>query len=353
MKLKLFLTFDHELPLGGVKSDWNDALFEPTEKLFKLAEKLDVPVVLFTDVLCAVRFQEWDYEGFYLPYIDQIRKAVGGNHDVQLHLHPHWLTSDYENKCFLPSNDFSLSDFSGNEKDHNIESIVKSGIDFLTDNIKSVYTDYNCLAFRAGGYNLGLKSDTGRILTALNKNGILYDSSISKGYYFKSGISEVDFSGMPEQPNWYMDLSGDLSRVIEKGILEIPIASIPKSPFEVPTMFKMKKYAHRAPQNRGYQIHEGKPAGYAHKFKQLFSTRMLGFDNYTLSHEYLMKILDFNVRKYKKYDEVLLSVSGHPKSMGPYSFELMQRFVENVRKKYPDTEFLTFSDLARQQGLIK
>jgi hypothetical protein len=346
MKLKLFLTFDHELPLGGVRSNWNDALFEPTNTLLDVAEKLGVPVVFFTDVLCAMRFQEWDNEGYFKPYISQLRNAVSRNHDVQLHLHPHWLTSGYKENRFIPSNDFSLSDFAGNTSGNTIEGIIKSGVDFLKDVMKPVADNYRCIAFRAGGYNLGINEDRGRILTVLYENGIRYDTSIIKGFYFKSAISEVDFRKMPDPPNWYIDLSGKLSEVSESGIFEIPIASIPKTPFEVPTMFKMKKYAHRAPANRGYQIHEGKPGGYSHKIKQLFSSRMLSFDNYTLSHDYLMKILNYNVNKYRKYDEVLLSISGHPKSMGSYSFELMQRFVENVRRKYPDTEFMTFSDMS-------
>jgi hypothetical protein len=350
MKLKLFLTFDHELPLGGVKSNWNDALFEPTKKLFDISKRLGVPIILFTDVLCALRFKQWDNNGFYKPYIAQLKDAVKRKHDVQLHLHPHWLTSGYDNLKFLPSNDFSLSDFSNKESEYTIESIVKDGITFLDENLKPEFSEYKCLAFRAGGYNLGIPSDTGRIIRSLHNHGIIYDSSISKGYYFKSGISKVDFRGMPREPNWYLDLNGNLSVAKDAGILEIPIASIPKSPFELPTMFKLKKYAYRAPQNRGYQIHEGKPAGYAHKFRQLFSSRMLGFDNYTYSHEYMMRILDYNVQKYRKYDEVLLSVSGHPKSMGEYSFELMQRFVENVRRKYPEAEFLTFTELAHQQN---
>lgn len=345
MKLKLFLTFDHELPLGGIKTNYQDALFEPTNQLFQLAENLNVPVVLFSDVLCGVKFKEWDYNGFFLPYIDQLKTAVRKGHDVQLHLHPHWFTSKFENNRFYPSGDFSLSDFADGKREQNIDNIVYTGIEFLNSHLKPEFPDYSCVAFRAGGYNLGQGRSTGAIITALAKQGIKFDSSISKGYYFKSAISEVNFSNMPAMPNWHLSEDGNLNKPAAGGILEIPIASIPKSPFEMPTMFKMKKYANRAPQNRGFQIHEGKPAGYSHKFRQLFSSRMLGFDNYTLSHDYLMKILDYNIKKYNKYDEVLLSVSGHPKSMGPYAFEMMRIFVERTRQKYPFVEFAKFTDL--------
>lgn len=344
-KLTLFLTFDHELPLGGVKTSWDDALFEPTNELFKVASELDVPITLFTDVLCGIRFREWDEEGFYKPYVAQLIKAVTAGHDVQLHLHPHWLTSGFEGKRFIPSNDYSLSDFMENRDGNDVDSIISKGIEFLNENIKPSYPAYHCNAFRAGGYNLGDSHSRSSILRSLYNNGILYDSSIAKGYYFSSGISVVDYSRTPGKANWHLSADGDISKDSGSGILEIPIASIPKSVFEVPTLFKMKKYAYRAPLGRGYQIHEGKPGNLKNKLRSFISTRMLGFDNYTYEPEYLIRILDYNVRKYKNEENVMLSIVGHPKTMGNYAWDMMRYFVKTVRTKYPDAVFTTFTQL--------
>jgi ADP-glucose pyrophosphorylase len=154
---------------------------------------------------------------------------------------------------------------------------------------------------------------------------------------------------MPKQPNWFIDFSGDLKKSGNHGIYEIPIASIPKSVFEIPTKFKVKKYAHRAPENRGFLIHDRKPIGFFHKFKQMFSSRMLTFDNYTYSHEYLMKVLNFNIKKHRSFKNQIFSVIGHPKSMGDYSFELMERFIDNVRKTYPEARFTTFSQIEKEK----
>lgn len=344
-KLSLFLTFDHELPLGGVKTSWNDALFTPTNELFAVASELDVPVTLFTDVLCGIRFKEWDEEGFYKPYAEQLNKATSLGHDVQLHLHPHWLTSGFEGKRFIPSNDYSLSDFLNNTEGNDINSIVSRGTQFLNETLKPYHPDYQCNAFRAGGYNLGDQVSRPTILKSLYDNGIRYDSSIAKGYYFSSGISVVDYSNMPEKANWYLSQNGDLSMNSSSGILEVPIASIPKSLFEVPTLFKMKKYAHRAPLGRGYQIHESTPGSFKNKLRAFMSTRMLGFDNYTYNPEYLIKILDHNVRKYKNEENVMLSIVGHPKTMGNYAWDMMRYFVDTVRIKYPDSVFTTFTHI--------
>lgn len=347
MKLKLFLTFDHELPLGKLKTSYEASLFEPTQRVMALADKLGVKVTLFSDILCAYRFYEWDYERFYLPYKNQLENAIKTGHDVQLHLHPHWLTSRFEDNNFIPSADFGLSDFQSDSD--TIGEIVKTGIDKMTHICQAVNPDYRCLAYRAGGFNLA--PATKQILEALYAHGIKYDSSMARGYYFKSGISEVDFRNLPKAPNWKIDPENLHRSFYGAGIMEIPIATMPKTPFEVPTAFKMKKYVARAPQSHGHVIHEESHRDFAAKLKMLFAARMLTFDNYTLSLDYLLDVLNYNMRKYKHESTLMLSVISHPKSMGDYSFELMEGFVTEVRKRFPDAEFLTYSQLSPKPDL--
>lgn len=342
-KIKLFLTFDHELPLGGVRTSWDDALFQPTQKLLDLAEQLDIKVTLFTDVLCAIRFKDWDYAYFYKPYLQQIQTAFNNGHDVQLHLHPHWLTSDYEDGKFIPSNDYSLTDFHSEKAGFDIQKIIQLGVQFLKESIHN--PDYCCNAFRAGGYNLGDEVSRPVILHELHRNGIKYDSSIAKGYYFNSEISEVDYRRMPQECNWYLSSNDILNKEDNSSLLEIPIASIPKSPFEIPTFFKMKKYAFRAPLERGFQIHDGKPGSIKNKIKAFLSSRMLGFDNYTYEYSYLLKILDYNIKKYNNEETIMLCAVGHPKTMSNYAYDMMSHFVLNAQKKYPEIEFLTYRNL--------
>jgi hypothetical protein len=348
MKVKLLLTFDHELPLGGMRTSYKEAMFDPTDRLFKLAETLEVPVVLFTDVLCAIRYKEWDNSSFYRPYVKQLQEAILKHHDVQLHLHPHWLTSSFQNNTFIPSMDYRLADFRNN-KIYSIDNIIKKGIDFLREVCTEANQDYKCIAFRAGGFNL--EETTQQIIGCLYKNGIRFDSSISKGYYYRSGLSEINNLNMPSAPNWFIGLDGNIRKEAKYGIFEVPVASIPKKPFEIPTRFKIKKLSSQAPPDHGFQIHHGNPADLKSRIKMLFSSRMLSFDNYTLSVDYLMKILEYNLRKYQKNDTIILSVIGHPKTMGNYSFLLMESFVKRVRQKYPDAEFTTFTKLSEEMKI--
>jgi len=342
MKIRLFLTFDHELPLGSLKTSYKKALFDPTEKLFESAAKNEVPITLFTDILCALRYRQWDRQGFYKPYETQLQKAVSLGHDVQLHLHPHWLTSGFENGVVIPSQDYSLSDFKNN-KEPGIAEVVRSGAALLKEICEQENSKYKILAFRAGGFNI--EPGSMEIFSQLTKNGIKYDSSVVLKYYFVSALSLVDFRKLPEFPNWFIGTDGNFRQAADSGIFEIPVAAIPKTPFEIPTSFKLKHFAHRATENHGTMIHERSQGSRMQKLHMLFSARMLTFDNHTLSANYLMQILDYNVKRFSSSDTINLASCSHPKTMGNYSFQLMDRFIEMARKKYPDIEFATFERL--------
>ena len=347
MKIKLFLTFDHELPLGGLNTTLEKALFDPTRRVMEIADRHDVKITLFSDILCAERYKEWDYDAFYSPYKTQLQTAISNGHDVQLHIHPHWLTTKYDGKEFHPSRDFALSDFKNDTKFGGINGIIKHSINALQEICLPIVENYKCIAFRAGGYNLHPETET--IINSLYENGIRYDSSMARGYYFKSGISEIDFRKLPKYPNWIIDPKNYHSaRLNKKGILEIPIATIPKTPFETPTKFKQKKYAFRT-ENRGKVIHDDYKIDLVSKLKMLFSARMLSFDNHTLSNNYLLRIVKYNINKYKnKTDEIMFSVISHPKTMADYSFELMDNFISSVKKLYPDVEFTTYSQINKK-----
>ncbi len=343
MKVKLFLTFDHELPLGGLNTSYKKALFDPTQKVMDIADRYGIKITLFSDILCAYRYKEWDFEGFYLPYQEQLQYAIVNRNDVQLHIHPHWLTTGYNKKEFLPSNDFTLSDFKNDTLFGGIPGIIKFSINELSNICVPVDSNYKCIAFRGGGYNVHPNTDL--IFNNLYDNGICYDSSMAKGYYFRSGISEIDFRKLPDLPNWIVDPEDYHAALSDRtGVLEIPIATIPKTPFEIPTKFKLKKYGYRAVENRGRVIHNYYKADLYSTIKMLFAARMLTFDNHTLSLDYLLKIIQYNIRKYEnKSNEIMLSVISHPKSMGNYSFELMEGFISSIQRLYPDVEFTTFS----------
>lgn len=344
-KLKLILSFDHELALGGT-SCYKTNLFTPTDRIISLANKLGVPITLFTDILCAKRFEEWDNEGFFNPYSKQLERALRSNHDVQLHIHPHWIDSDYRNGEFIPSKSFKLSDFHNRQWPNNIQGIVEQAIDFLKKICGEYKTDYSCIAYRAGGYNLFPNTET--ILSSLYNSGIRIESSVTKGYYFKSGISEVNFRKMPKKANWFISQQGPIDLEADSGLYEVPIAGRPRGSINnIPFLFKRILYKSRAYDCKGIGIHQGHTP-ILEKIKRLFpkSVWMLSFDNYTESVESLMKIMTYHLNCHKNDKTIICSSISHPKSMGEYGLSLMEGFVQRMRKDYDDrVQFCTYQQI--------
>ena len=333
--INLFLTFDYELPLGGWIVTPEEALIEPTNKILQICENLNLSVTFFVDVLSFIKFREIENNNFEKSIRQQLSEIVAKGHDIQLHLHPHWLTSYLDNETYNPSKDYKLSDFNESE----ISDMVIKGIEYLNEIAKPINPDYKCLAFRAGGYNL---ENSPLIFKILEKNDIIIDSSICHGYCFVSDVSTIDYRDVPNVPNWFF-ANGDYNKASKSGIYEIPIAGKKKSFYEIPTFVKTKIYRNRTPINRGKMIHSSSKSPVLEVFKKAVSSRMLSFDNYTYSSRFLMKILKYNLKKFEKQQEINLSIIAHPKSMDRYNFKLMENFVVSVRKLYgEDVEFNTF-----------
>lgn len=345
-KIKILLAFDHELPLGGVTEDYNKAIFDPTNKLLELSEDIDVKINLLTDVLSGYMFKNWDFEGFYVPYCNQLKETILQKHDVQLHIHPHWLTSTFNSGSYLPSKHFRLADFINSGK-YSVDSIIKIGKSELTSICKEVDSDYKCIAYRAGGFNL--EPDGTEIVKALKSNDIFIDSSIPKGMYFKSDVSELNYKGFDKKANWFLNPATNFrDTTLNQGVFEIPVATSPSSIFYL-MKHSINKTLHpdRKPLTVGRTIHHGK-TDIKNKIISLTSVKLLGFDVYTYNGKDLLRILDWHVNNNTadKNDEIIVSTVSHPKNMGTYSLQLMRDFVNLVREKYKENvQFCTYREI--------
>jgi len=345
--IRIALSFDHELSLGGT-NNYEDNLFRPTERIFALARELDVPVTLFTDVACAIRFAAWDAGRFFEPYRAQLVRAVHEGHDVQLHIHPHWFDSSYVDGRFRPSTAFALSHFAMRTRPDNIEGIIERSVTFLSNICVDVDPHYRCIAYRAGGFNLAPES--ARILTALHNCGIRIESSIAKGYYFESNISLVDFRDMPRPANWRIALSGPLNRESSDGLFEVPIASRPRRAVHNAAYFaKRLLLRRRAPASTGSGLHEANTSVVQQLARLVRGTAwMLSFDLYAQSVEDQIRTLRFHIDHHRDDSEIICASISHPKIMGDHAFAVFRGFVERVRKEYGrQVEFCTYQQIGK------
>jgi hypothetical protein len=337
-KINLLFTFDYELPLGGCSS-YSKGLFEPADALLELASVKKIKIVLFADICSSIFFKERDFYGYYKPFRDQLEKAISSNHEVQLHLHPHWLNSTFENGRYYPSSSKILSNFRNEEYPLNIEGIIEAGAKSLNE-ICSSGKPYKCIAYRGGGYNL--RPDTDIIFKSLYNNGIKFDSSIIKGYYFKSDIQEADFRRMPEKANWIIPLEGPLNAFANTGIMEIPIASMPVNLYfrllriynktKNRNLYKQLKY-----DNTGIG-HTGRKSDLAVRINNfIYSPLVLSFDHLHQDMYFLDAIIKHQFKIYRKEEEIALCVNSHPKTMGSFHLKQMEKFIDMIQSKYKDS----------------
>jgi hypothetical protein len=342
VRLKVLLSFDHELHLGGWDS-YHSSLFDRTDALLESAAKVRVPLVFFTDVFCAMRFREWGEEDFYRPYVRQIGRMLREGHDVQLHFHPHWLDSRFENAKYKPSGSFSFASLEATGN-HRIQEAIQAGVSFLVALCRQSQPDYRCLAYRAGGYNL---SPQWRVVPALYEQGIRFDSSVIKGFRFVTPHSSVDYTECPGKPVWSFPLTGPVTEESDSDFWEIPIACIPRNWFNnIPLLIRRSLYRSRAAPSggRGYDR-----VGRLGKLRRLFPRDALAisFDMHAVSAKFLVRMLDHYVQRHRGYPVVFCTTCSHPKSMGPYNRQLFIEFVDRARDQYGDAiEFPTFPQLS-------
>jgi hypothetical protein len=350
MKIKIILTFDYELPLGGVKS-YQKGLFEPSSNIINLADKLNIPIVLFADICSAIKFKEWDLN-FFEQFKTQIQSAIKDKHDVQLHIHPHWMDSKFENNQFLPSPKFGLSNFK-DDPNYSIEDIIKLSFETLYQICSEVDKEYNCVAFRAGGYNIEPESKI--ILNILYQLGIRIESSVIQGLYHNHSFSKIDYRNSPKKNKWSISINGPLIIEKESDFIEYPISSMPNSILNIierrlkKTLYKDKIKA-RKYDNTGRGFSEiSKNSGWLDKMKMAMNPIVLTFDRDFITLLDLERIVDYNVKKYFSEEEIILTLISHPKSMGEYHLKLMHDFVLLMKNKFKDDlSFITYQSLLKR-----
>lgn len=345
-KLKIALSFDYELPLGGCRS-YYDGLFSPSNNLLVLGNQLKVPFTLFVDINSYHFFLNYDKENYCIPFVNQLKKYLEYGHDLQLHIHPHWLESRYNNNSFIPSHKKDLHSFKFNNYPQNIDGIIEQSTYSLNSIIQIVYSNRKCLAYRAGGYLI--QPSTAEIFSALKKNEIVIDSSIIKGYKYKSDIQQSDFRNLPKCTNWFID-NGNISTKGNTGIFEVPIASMNIPLWNrlirpIDKIMNNTEYKKRIYNNTGFGMMGSKYTLHQKINNYWYDPWVLNFDN----PNYTISILESILLKYLKLNEseTIISAISHPKSMGKWQLSLLSQFVNLVKTKYSDrVSFVSFNDIA-------
>ena len=174
---KIFLTFDYEIFLyqsGCPKR----SLFNPTERILDILEEKNIKAIFFIDILYYHKLLsiESQIENCII-FEKQVQKMLKNGHDVELHLHPHWLDAIFINGNWNLNNldHYKLCSLSNNE----IDLLFDLGIKLLSKICSKIDSNYRVKSFRAGGLCI-LPFEL--ILNSFKKHQISFDSSIASGH---------------------------------------------------------------------------------------------------------------------------------------------------------------------------
>lgn len=222
--MNIYITLDYELFLSSQTGTVDNCLIRPTEALLECLDKYGVKANFFVDAayllrLSQLKSQAASLEKDFISVSNQIKELAQQGHSIQLHFHPQWIYSNYENGTWQMDFDhYKLADMPLGEVE----------ISFIESyRLLQSCTDKKITAFRAGGYSL---MDFARYKNLFDSLGIKTDTSVLRGKHCNSRYQKYDFTNVPRKTSYPFSTS-----IIEKDetgeMIEYPITTAPFASF--------------------------------------------------------------------------------------------------------------------------
>ncbi len=226
-KRQIVLSEDHEI-FGDGSGDVRQHMTGPTERMARACEKHGMPLTVFFEVeeyLAFIRERDklvpaWGYdpaEEIREQAIDLVRRG----HDLQLHVHPEWVDTVFENGGWRLRRDRATVD-SLFETARETSDYIRTRKAVIDEIWQAAGSRRRVTAFRAGAF---CAQPGGKLLPALAENGILIDSSLVKGMVRDDARVHLDFTPAPAaRRHW--QVSRDVALEDAGGpVMELPIHS--------------------------------------------------------------------------------------------------------------------------------
>jgi peptidoglycan/xylan/chitin deacetylase (PgdA/CDA1 family) len=358
-RIRLLVTFDYEIFHGRNFGSDEEVLFRPTDEIFALCAELGIPAVFFPDV-CSV----WAHrDSGSLAYADrfeqQMREAVRRGHDVQLHLHPHWLfTSFRDGEWRLATDRIRMAELGFDDSAYATPTLLRRGVAYLEDLLRAEDPDYRCIAFRAAA--LALQPGEREVLRALLDAGLVIDSTVVKGVHSTTDTYLIDYRSVPAAANWYMHPRTGIGVAAPEGVLEIPVATF-QQPLGRRFAFLLRR-TRAVAQRRGTGMSRDArqtPLGNLWHLALMNLRYLTASPWFTLSCDtkgfdlgMVLDGFDDFLHRHAADREIVVAMINHPKLMFGPQLELLRRFVEETRRRHgPELAYSTFREEHARGGV--
>lgn len=319
--MNVLYTFDVEVYFGTSGST-KISVYENTMKIIETLNSSNVTGIFFIDathMFYSFMKGENNITDLYLKLIKKLREF---NHDIGLHLHPHWLDA----KGSDPTYEFQqLDNYSTGYVATQNSEILNDIISNFINIVKNTDPTYNVNIFRAGGY---CAQPPHKLFTILAQHGIWIDSSVVPQMSCDSPPFQFDYSEIKSSDPYFFKWDNAISDR-EGTFIELPVFSFRLSAarriFEKFKRVKNKKYA---------AYSEGKGLSFSNKIhKKLSSTyKILTTDDSDLQ--------DFEYALNNTVNTSIIVVN-HPKLLSEQGLINLKA----VTQKYPG---ITLSQLTNQ-----
>ena len=353
--LKLCITFDYELFLGENYVAEKEVLFDPSQRLADVLAEEDVRATYFADVCSVFQYQKYGVDSYTDQFADQICKLHQAGNDIQLHIHPNWLNSTYENgKWVISTKGYKLHDFDLNENGYG-RHLLRQGKEYLENTLRSVDDTYRCIAYRAGGFCIQPEE---KLFEALLENGIVIDSSVAQKQVAVATVQDYNFRNIPKELSWWMTPADGFSKAVprqENALYEVCIGGVRNNPFKFLGISKScLRVRGRKGIGCGMKVEGVKISALKRRIKNikrhLWSYGILSLD--TRGYRVLMRDIDELYRRYRCDEkDQFVSIICHPKLASDEVIENMRRFIREVKKESDRYQFATMSDIAKDIGV--
>lgn len=341
------LTFDYELYFNECDYTEEEVLINPTEELIDCLDRNCVKGTFFVDTPSVDAYLKKGLNDYPLRVKEQIKKMLDSSHDVQLHIHPIWYKANYEDsKWTFDNNFYSLDSF------ENCSDIIHSSkklLDSMADNHKN----YNCCAFRAGGFCF---TPERVVIQSLLREGIKIDSSVCINSKIESIGQNYDYTNITKKINWYFDEKSGIGKSTdarENTLFEIPVGTYGCIPQKWLLTHAMPKLNY--PPIKGKRS-LAKCEQKSNKLQRIFSRigEILNvpvlFTMDSLHEDALVKIVKYYMKKAKSEDVYICAIA-HPKFASSESIETLERFIKKVRRECQQVDFVTMQDVVKKERL--
>jgi len=337
MKLKTLLTFDYELYFGENYYSEDIVLFNPTDKLLEVLKKNNTKAIFFIDICSIYAYKKYKKYDYIEKFINQMVKIKKYGHEIEMHFHPHWINSKYDNskqEWIFDHKNYSYSNL--------IDNLGEKKANYFFLEVHSLFIDiigYPPTAFRAGGYTIQPYEKD--LISLLKKLNYKIDSSVTPYKKYISKAQFFDFLDCEELNIWFISNNSFLKQG-KIDFLEMPISSVKKSFINL-IPYALLKLINKTIPNK---IFNRRGIGASLELIEYKNDALtIAFDMSSQKDKKIIKyITSLYINKFKRNNTIYLNILSHPKAIFDESLDVMEWYINYMKENY-DCEFIGFDEL--------